>query len=199
MDFITFAVTTIMVSMSGILMPGPMFAVTLAEGKKNRFAGFEISAGHAAIELPIIILLFLSGTLIDIGSARHILFLTGGLVMLYLAYSEIKKEHSEFRIKGVLSGALLSAFNPYFIMWWLTVGFSLVILASGFGLIGILAFTIIHIFCDFGWYGFLSLSSGRISESEEVKKILSYISSAILIVFGVYFIYLSAEPLLLYF
>ncbi len=199
MDFLAFAVTTVMVSMSGILMPGPMFAITLAEGKKNRFAGFEISAGHAAIELPIIAVLFLSGSLLDIGNARYILFLAGGVLMLYLAYSEMKKEHAEFRIKGVLSGVLLSAFNPYFIMWWLTVGFSLVILASGFGVLGILAFTVIHISCDFGWYGLLSLSSGRMSESEKARKVLSYISSAILIVFGVYFIYLSAEPLLLYF
>ena len=199
MDFIAFAVTTVMVSMSGILMPGPMFAVTIAEGKKNRLAGFEISAGHAAIEIPIIILLFLSGALLDVGNTRYILFLAGGLVMLYLAYSELKKEHTEIKIKGLLSGVLLSALNPYFIMWWLTVGFSLVILASRFGVIGILAFTIIHISCDFGWYGFLSLSSGKISESKKAKRSLSYISSGILIVFGIYFIYLAAEPLLLYF
>jgi len=199
MDLIAFAFTTVMISLSGVMMPGPMFAVTLAEGKKNRYAGFEISAGHAFTELPIIALLFLSGTFLDIGVARYILFLSGGVVMIYLAYSELKKKHSELKIKGILSGILLSALNPYFIMWWLTVGFSLVILASQFGIFGILALTVIHLSCDFGWYGFLSLFSGRISESERVKRTLSYVSSAILIIFGIYFIYLSAEPLLLYF
>ena len=199
MDLLTFAFTTVMISLSGVMMPGPMFAVTLAEGKKNRFAGFEISAGHALIELPIITLLFISGTFLDVGNAKYILFLSGGVVMIYLAYSELKREHSEFRIKGILSGVLLSALNPYFIMWWLTVGFSLVILASKFGIFGIVALTILHLSCDFGWYGFLSFSSGRLSESKKAKRSLSYISSAILIVFGIYFIYLSAEPLLLYF
>ncbi len=199
MDFIAFAFTTVMVSMSGVLMPGPMFAVTLAEGKRNKFAGFEISAGHAAIELPIIAFLFISGTLLYVGNIKHILFFAGGVLMLYLAYGEIRKRHGEIKIKGILSGILLSAFNPYFIIWWLTVGFSLVILASHFGIFGIVIFALIHISCDFGWYGFLSVFSGRISESRNAERVLSYVSSAILIVFGIYFIYLSTEPLLLYF
>lgn len=199
MDFSVFALTVISVSLSGVLAPGPLLAVTIAEGKRNRFAGFEISAGHAVIEIPIIIALYAFGRIADLGNEKNLISLAGGILMFYLAYRELRGERSELKIRGVLSGILMSALNPYFIVWWLTVGLTLVLLAMNFGIAGIIAFIILHEACDFGWLGFVSFFSGKLSEVKGFEKVLSYISSAILIVFGAYFITSSIRTLLLYF
>ena len=39
------------ISFSGVMMPGPMFAVTMAKGYKSPWAGTQISLGHAVIEV----------------------------------------------------------------------------------------------------------------------------------------------------
>jgi len=200
MDFALFAVTVVSVSLSGVLAPGPLLAVTLAEGKKNRFAGIEISAGHAIIEMPIIVMLYLFGSLATLGIEKSFIAFAGGMLMLYLAYREIKAEKTgEYRIKGILSGILMSMLNPYFIVWWLTIGFTLVLLSLNFGALGVIAFVILHESCDFGWYGFVSLFSNRLSERKGFEKTLSLISAIILITFGIYFIYTSLKTLILYY
>jgi len=53
--------TVMLISLSGVMAPGPLFAAAVSEGRKNMFSGFVISAGHAAVEIPLIIALFLFG------------------------------------------------------------------------------------------------------------------------------------------
>ncbi len=199
MEFFLFALTVVSISLSGVLAPGPLLAVTIAEGKRNRFAGFEISMGHAMIEIPIILALYVFGSFADLGTERDLIALAGGVLMFYLAYRELRGERKEPRIKGALSGILMSALNPYFIVWWLTVGLTLVLLSMEFGVAGLVAFIVLHELCDFGWLGFVSIFSNRLSSMEWLDRILSYISSAILIVFGTYFTVTSLSALLLYF
>ncbi len=198
MDFIYFASMVIFLSLSGVLAPGPLFAVTLSEGKKNKFAGIKISVGHATVELPIIISLAFLGMSFDLGIGKDMIALIGGILLLYLAYSEIKSDKSEIKIKGVISGILMSALNPYFIIWWLTVGFSLVLKSIEFGLIGLISLIILHESCDFGWLGFVSAFSNRLSGYKNFSKALSYVSAIILAFFGIYFIYTSTSKLLIY-
>ena len=44
--------SVIVISFSGVMMPGPMTAVTLAKSYKSPWAGVWISLGHAVIEVP---------------------------------------------------------------------------------------------------------------------------------------------------
>ena len=41
----------VVISFSGVMMPGLMFAVTLTKGYKSPWAGTQISPGHAVIEV----------------------------------------------------------------------------------------------------------------------------------------------------
>ena len=40
------------------MMPGPMFAMTLAKSLKSPWAGVWISLGHAVVEVPLILLVY---------------------------------------------------------------------------------------------------------------------------------------------
>lgn len=60
-----------------------------------------------------------------------------------------------------MSGVLLSLANPYFLVWWATVGAALVLRALAFGLLGFIAFGVSHWLCDFGWCYLLSAASHK--------------------------------------
>ena len=46
------------ISLSGVMMPGPVFAVTVAKSYKSRFAGIKIALGHALVEIPLMLLIY---------------------------------------------------------------------------------------------------------------------------------------------
>jgi len=186
--FIAFIATVLLISLSGVLMPGPLFATVLAEGRKRRWAGIWVATGHAAVEVPIIISLFLFGKMEMGDGLKAFIGIAGGIILLYFSFSGLKEKESR-TLKGILAGAILSSFNPYFIMWWLTVGFTLAIKATFFGILGLISLIIFHEMCDFLWYGFVSNASNRGMRFKKMEKFLAYISFSIMLFFGVYFIY----------
>ncbi|RLI85059.1 MAG: lysine transporter LysE [Archaeoglobales archaeon] len=191
MELIIFLATVAFISLSGVMAPGPLFAATLAEGRKNPFAGFVISAGHAAVEIPLILALYLFGLSFP-ADLRSYVSVIGGVVMLYLAYLEIRGGSSEARAgKALFTGIAMSALNPYFIMWWLTIGLALILKSTAFGMFGLVLFIVTHELCDFLWLGFVSASSSKAAAiwGESAKKTLTAFSVSILLLFGIYFIY----------
>jgi threonine/homoserine/homoserine lactone efflux protein len=58
MEFLIFLVSVVFTSLSGVMVPGPVFAVTVAHGYKNKIAGALIALGHGAIEFPLMFLIF---------------------------------------------------------------------------------------------------------------------------------------------
>ncbi len=194
MDLLLFIATVILVSLSGVLMPGPIFATALAEGRKNKHAGLLIASGHAAIEVPIIIALFLFGKF-ELGEMKTIIGLIGGIFLIYLAFSSLKEKDDEKTIRGFFAGIALSSLNPYFIMWWLTIGFTLAIKANPFGFLGLISLIIFHELCDYSWYEFISLFSYHGAKFDAIKKITKAVSFILLIFFGIYFIYDALSPI----
>ncbi len=187
MDIFSFIAIVILISLSGVLTPGPLFAATINEGRENKYAGFIISTGHAMVEIPLILLLLFLGFNLPT-SLKPLISLIGGIVLLYMAYSEMKG--SEVRvIRGFTSGIILSALNPYFLIWWLTIGFLLIVNSLDFGIFGFTIFIIVHELCDFSWLGFVSFTSNRIVKFPKTKIILKIVSITILTIFGIYFIY----------
>ena len=189
---LSFIITIILISLSGVIAPGPLFAVTIAESKRNKFAGTFIALGHAALEIPLIFILFFFGAMVITKPIEAIIGVLGGLVLLYFAYSEYKSMPITAirRFAGLIAGFAMSALNPYFIVWWLTVGFKLIIDSMSYGFLGLLTFITVHELCDFVWLTFVSLSAYKMYElwSEKALKALSTISLTILVIFGVKFL-----------
>jgi len=193
MGITEFLAAVILISLSGVMVPGPLFAVTVAEGRSKATSGFTISIGHAIVEIPIILLLFLFGSLVMEDSIKKVVSLLGGIVLVYFALNEIKnfgKYANSSRYRGLMAGILMSLFNPCFIVWWFTVGFALVLMAASFGITGILMFIAVHELCDFLWLGFVSYSSNKTVNlwGAKASKVLSVFSISIFLIFGAYFI-----------
>jgi hypothetical protein len=73
----------------------------------------------------------------------------------------------------IVAGLILTAGNPYFLIWWATIGVTLILRSVKFGFIGFLIFAMLHWFCDFIWYTFL-LEAADSSEPDFRKSFSLY-------------------------
>ncbi len=170
-EVITFIVSVVGVSLSGVLMPGPVTAVTMARGSESPHAGAWVSIGHGVIELPLMALIYFgAGALFKLAPVKIGIGLAGGLILLWMGssmlrdYNKVDSAAAETKMAGYtrspfLAGILLSAGNPYFLVWWATVGAALVSQSLQFGLIGFGILVAAHWSCDLIWYYFLSALS----------------------------------------
>lgn len=185
------------ISITGVIMPGPVFAATVAKGYSDARAGLKIALGHAVVEIPLIIAIFLG---LDYFFQDQAVFaaigIMGGALLIYMGYSMIKSrkeilvKQEEARYGAFIAGILTTVSNPYFFLWWATIGAALIAGALEFGLIIIPFFALVHITCDFCWEQFISFSIYRTKGmwSQEKHHFLFMAAGAIMFVFGIYFI-----------
>ncbi len=172
MHILLFLGSVIVVSLSGVMAPGPITAATITMGTRSRYAGIIISAGHIVIELPVIVLIILgfnkilesSKTQIAIGFAGGIFLLLMGVQMLRgLGRAQYQSE-KKYKASPFVTGIILSATNPFFLLWWATIGLGLAMNASSLGIFALVLFALVHWLCDFVWLGALSWASFAGSE-----------------------------------
>jgi threonine/homoserine/homoserine lactone efflux protein len=166
MVFATFLVEAVLVSLSGVIAPGPITSVTVGFGNENPRAGAWVAVGHGLVEFPLMVGVFFGvGYLVDLPTVKAIIALVGSAFLLYLGIDMLRGIKEEqiapmgSKRSPILAGALLSAGNPYFLIWWATVGASLILRSVEFGLLGFAAFAVAHWLCDLTWDTFLSAVS----------------------------------------
>jgi len=165
LNLLSFLFSVILISLSGVMMPGPVFAVTVAKGYKSKTAGALIALGHGVIEFPLMFLIYFGFAQLFTSSVQKIVGFTGGLILLYMGFQMFRtvKNSSEEPSEGsahssIVAGILTTCANPYFFLWWITVGASLIMNSMIFGFSGFLIFTFTHWFCDLSWDTFVSFT-----------------------------------------
>ena len=199
-QIIEFAVLVIIISASGVMSPGPLFAANITYGlKQGTKAGIKIAIGHSLVELPLVILLGIGIFSLEIfPEFKIIISILGAITLFVFAFMQIKStlkknEKSETKLKQgpIITGVLLSALNPFFIIWWLTIGLKLISDAMAiWACVGILIVFVLHVWMDFVWLGttaFLISKSKKIISNTNYKIIMLALS-AILIYFGITFL-----------
>ncbi len=195
-----FAIVVIVISASGVLSPGPLFTANIFYGLKGGAkAGLKMAYGHTLVELPLVLLLGLGAfSLETIPEFRTYIAIIGALGLFVFAGIQLKQifknsletinepKHGPF-----LAGILFSAFNPFFIIWWLTIGFKLISDSLIFwSFWGILIMFLLHIWMDYVWLSSTALVSSRISKilSNRNFKVLVVGLSVVLVYFGITFL-----------
>jgi len=165
-NLIIFLSSAVMISLSGVLSPGPMTAAVLQQGSRSALTGIYIALGHAVIEMPLIFLIYLGiGNLLHMEVVRITIGMAGGLYLLFIGIGLLRQKVDMENNKDTVtsspffSGVFLSGGNPYFLLWWGTIGAGLVFGAARFGLLGLVLFAVFHWLCDLIWYSFLSFAS----------------------------------------
>lgn len=203
-SYIQFIAGAMVISLTGVMAPGPLSAATMGKGSRSPHAGALIAVGHGIIEFPLMVaILFGLGYVFDLPYVKQGIGLAGGAYMLFMAVGMFRSlgsgalEGADDSRSPMAAGAALSAANPYFLIWWATVGGALLMQAAGFGAAGIAVFMVAHWLCDLGWSWFLSALSfngGRIYGAV-FQKAISAVSGAALVFFGAKFIYDAARVL----
>jgi len=196
LDIFIFLLTVGFISLSGVLMPGPVFAASIIKGVEKKHAGAWIALGHFTVEVPLILCIIAGFYYVFTNQwVKAVIGLFGGLLLIFLGIRMIQMRRKKEAIKTAfpyhpfVAGVITTISNPYFILWWATVGASLIIWALAFGLIGIVGFIVVHECCDLGWDYFVAYTSfkSRNLWTEKRKAYIFGICGLLLVVFGVYF------------
>ena len=146
------------ISLSGALMPGPMFATVLAKSYKSPWAGAQASLGHAVIEVPLILLIYFgAAAFFEQTAVQFILGAAGGGMIVWMgigmfrARKAIATGQKDTPYNAFTAGIMLSAGNPLFLLWWATVGALLVLRAVDYGPGGLWALVLTHWSVDLIW------------------------------------------------
>lgn len=206
MNLAAFLVTVFIISLSGVLAPGPVTTAAIAMGSRNKFAGFLIGIGHVIIELPvIIILIFGAGGFLQYRWFQITVGFLGGFVLIIMAFQlffELKRLQPQQPTapadSPIMTGLLLSLSNPYFLLWWAAVGLNLVTQAKKLGIWALVLFALVHWLCDCTWLQILSWSSFKGTKLFGLKgqKLLLVICAAALLFFGAVFLFKTTKLLL---
>lgn len=204
--------TAFVVGFSGAMMPGPVSTVTLAQSmRRGVWAGPLITIGHALMEglLVVALALGLDGPLRRPEIVASI-GCVGGLVLLWMGYGLIL--HASLgggkqvlegealsplagRLASVPAGMVTSVANPYWFLWWATVGASYIFLALEQGVIGLAAFYSGHILSDLSWNSLLALAgtTGRRLFSGWFYRTLFLLCGLFLLGLGGYFLWMGVR------
>ncbi len=192
--------SSFIIAMSGALMPGPVLTVTISESSKNGFwAGPLVVLGHGILELILLVLLVA-------GFARWInepLFLSlvgviGGGFLLCMSLGMLKdvrelqldlSTQRGFSGGPVTAGIVTSLSNPYWILWWATIGLGYVLVSMKWGIAGVMVFFAGHILADLLWYSIISflVSRGRQFINLQMYRGIVGTCAVVLMAFGLYF------------
>ena len=182
------------ISLSGVMLPGPLTAATIAKGYNDRNAGVMIGIGHGIVEIPIIALIYfgfaayLADPVVKMvtGVAGGLMLVVMGL-LIFFTFRKPVEGASVMPYSPLVTGMVMTGGNPYIFLWWATIGVALIAGAITFGIYGLVLFTIVHLACDVAWDQVVSMTVFRTRHlwTPKIQKIVFSICAAMLIGFGV--------------
>lgn len=203
LDALAFLAFVFVISLSGVLMPGPMTAATIARSYSDKWAGAKVAIGHAIIEFPLLAIItaivLSGGTELSANSSLMIaigilggayLLALGGTMLREKEYVSDEPEPKKITRNSIVLGITTTALNPGFILWWVVIGAIIVSQALQFGLLMIPIFAIVHWSCDFFWGIGLSFGIQKAKQyyASRIKEIIRIGCAILIIIFGILFL-----------
>jgi len=188
-------VSSFIIALSGALMPGPLLAVTVRDTSRQGFVAAPLLVlGHGILEAGLLALILLGlAEWVRGDMATSVIALAGGGMLLWMAVGMIREVRtlrldvngreaasgaggSDGRRAGlfrpVISGIVASISNPYWTIWWATIGLGYLLISQKLGIAGIALFFAGHILADAVWYLFIgfAVSAGRSRFTDRVYR-----------------------------
>jgi threonine/homoserine/homoserine lactone efflux protein len=202
MPLVVIFFSSFMIALSGALMPGPLLTVTVSESsQRGAMAGPLMILGHAILELALVLALLAGlAPFLQRNEVVVVISLAGGAILLWMAISMLRSlpglkldlaPHAGKRQNLVWAGILFSLANPYWLIWWASIGIGYIVYSIQFGMGGVIFFFLGHISADFCWYAFISfgVAKGRRYFSDRAYRGLIGGCALFLLLFSGYFLY----------
>jgi threonine/homoserine/homoserine lactone efflux protein len=197
--------SSFLIALSGALMPGPLLTVTISESPRRGLAtGPLLIAGHALLEMALVIGIFLGlAPLLRQPGVFTVIAISGAAILVWMAAGMLRALPTLRLAPGregphgrslLMTGILMSLANPYWIIWWVTIGLGYILQSHQYGLWGVVFFFAGHILADFVWYTGVSTAvakGGRLL-TDRIYRGLTGACAGFLILFACYFLYAAA-------
>ena len=189
--------SVIVISFSGVMLPGPMFAVALAKSFKSPWTGAQMALGHAVVEVPIVLVIYYGfARFFQNNLVRFGLSLAGGAMIIWLGISlfrirrDVDQKGRDLPYNAFVAGIFLSLLNPFFILWWVTIGSMLLMKFLDFAAGGLMLFMVVHWLCDLSWLSFVSVVGFKTRDvwGKRVHEGIFMACSLLLVGFGGWFL-----------
>jgi len=218
MRLLGFCGLAFVVGLSGAMMPGPLLAVTIAQTARIGFsASVLITLGHALLEFVLVIAVVSGlGRLLRVPAVTRTIGVVGGGVLIFLAQGMIRSvlgetgplpwqhaAHSNGLTASPLGlvgmGIWVSLCNPYWTLWWATVGMTFLTRALSYGRLGPGVFAVGHVSSDVAWYLVVGaiVFFGRTLMTRPIYNGVIYVCAVFLVGLGLYFLVSGIAPQLL--
>lgn len=204
----TIFASSFLIALSGALMPGPLLTATISESSLRGFrAGPLLIGGHAMLELALVAALLLGlAPILRLPAVFVFCALGGSVILLWMALGMFRSLSTltftwqagpERGKHPVVSGILMSVANPYWIIWWATIGLGYILYSQQFGFWGVAFFFAGHISADLVWYSFISaaVAGGRHLLTDRLYRGLIGVLAMFLAGFALYFAYAGVGKL----
>ena len=188
-----------LIGLSGALAPGPTLVVTIRTSLHGGWiTGPKITAGHILLEIGIFILVLAGfSSAPDAWSAP--IAAAGGMALIIFGavtflesrkFRTVEEVQEGSALNPFFAGFLSSAANPYFWIWWLTVGSAMVVSGLQGGVLLAATFLAGHALADLTWYTLVStaIHRGRTVLSDRGYRITLGLCGIFLIGFGIYYL-----------
>lgn len=189
----------LLIGFTGALAPGPTLIATINASLKGDWtAGLRVSLGHIVIETAIFFLIIL-GLAAVAQPYTTVIAVAGGIALIVFGIMTITGSRTASLNTGsaaqaaadpYMAGLLTSAANPYFWIWWLSVGSALLINALAGGLLLAIVFMVGHWGADVSWYTFVSTSvaKGKTILADTTYHRIMAACGVFLVLFGLYYL-----------
>lgn len=191
------------------MMPGPLLTVTISESSRRGFiAGPLLITGHAFLEITLIAALLLGlAPFLQLPGVFVATAISGAVILLWMALNMFRslpslriawETHNTKSNHPIVSGILMSIANPYWTIWWATIGLGYILYSWQFGIWGVLFFFAGHILADLSWYSFISaaIAKGRGFFDDRIYRGVIAVCAVFLVAFALYFAFAGFEKLL---
>jgi threonine/homoserine/homoserine lactone efflux protein len=183
-------------------MPGPLLSVTISESPRRGYAtGPLLIAGHGILEATLVVALMVGmAPVLQRDEVFVVTAIGGSAILLWMAYGMLRSlpdlsltaDRSEPAKRSLLfTGIFMSLANPYWTIWWVSIGLGYIMQSSSLGYGGVLSFFSGHILADLLWYTAVSTAvwKGKNFLSDRSYRALIGACAAFLIVFSCLFAY----------
>lgn len=213
--------SSFVIGLSGALMPGPLLALTVRDtARRGIVAAPLLVLGHGLLEAALVGLVLLGlADWLKGDLAAGVIATAGGAVLLWMAVGMLREVRTlrletegtaaaapgraagacgkDGRARPVLDGVVASVTNPYWVVWWATIGLGYLVVSRNLGRIGVVSFFAGHVLSDFAWFVFVgaAVAFGRRRFSDRAYRAVVGACAVFLVFFALSFGYMGMAKL----
>jgi threonine/homoserine/homoserine lactone efflux protein len=197
-DTIQVFILVFALGLTGALAPGPTFVATVNASLTGGWTtGPKVMLGHMLAEIVIFFLIVFGLAAVAL-PYTPVITVIGGIALIAFGALTLSGsrgasiQHTPVRIVSnpYLAGLVTSVANPYFWLWWLSIGSAMVIAGLAGGIFLAALFMAGHWSADLAWYTLVSfgISRGTVFLSDRTYRIIMALCGIFLVIFGAYYL-----------